>query len=387
MAIDKKTGKELPAGIICHQNGYLGRFQYEGEKFSITDNNLPNLIRRMEDLRSDVRNGRKKKESSMEFRMWYNEWIVNHRTPKGTKPRMSTIENYNNSYKVYISDSFKKKKLCKITSKDVLQLFDDMAKNDYSYNTIKTFRNMLSGVFTDAVNEGLISVNPVHNAKIPVEDDMEEQRVLTIKEAVTFLEYAKTNELYYLFVMALETGMRCGELRALQWNDINFEKRMVYVNHTLIYINKKYYLGAPKTSTSKRKIRMTEKLYQALLIYRELQQNIKNQMGDAWSPRDGIDNLVFCQYNGHPHAQPKIKKEISKILNEINKNHFTMEPFTPHAFRHTYVSICIMNGVNIKKIQKTLGHKDIRTTLNIYGHLLDEMDIEETDKLNGWDKI
>lgn len=387
MAIDIRTGKPLPKGIICHQGGYLARLQFEGEKYSLTDDNLARLIIRFDDLKSDVRNGRYRKGSSMTFSTWYELWITNHRTPKGTKPRPSTIQNYNNSYKIYISNSFKKKKLNKITSKDVLKLFDDMAENGYTYNTIKTFRNMLSGVFTDAVDEGHISENPVHKAKIPLEDDKQEQRVLTVKEAVTFLEYAKTNELYFLFIMALETGMRCGELRALQWNDIDFEKRIVYVNHTLNYINKHYTLSSPKTGTSKRKIRMTNKLYDSLLVYKPLQQSIKEQMGNKWSPRDGIDNLVFCQTNGHPHAKAKIKKEIERILKTINNDGIPMEHFTPHTFRHTYVSICIMRGVNIKKIQKTLGHKDIRTTLNIYGHLLDEMDIEETDKLNGWDKL
>lgn len=385
MAIDPRTGRELPKGIIFHQNKYLGRFQYEGVPYSVSHEDLAKLELLFDDLKYEVRHGIYKKPTKLLFKDWFATWIETHRTQDGKKLRSKTKAQYLNCYKMYITESFKKKRLSKITDKDVFNLFEEMAENEYAYNTIRMFRNMLSGVFTDAIEEKIISENPVHTAKIPLSPSDDEQRVLDVDEAILFLKFAEPTELYYLFVTALETGMRCGELRALQWSNIDFKNRIIHVKHTMGYENKHYVFGPPKTDSSRRKIYMTNKVYNFLQEWKKIQQSMISAPTVKWKPDKGFENLVFTMKSGRPLSQTKVRDEIDNIVAAINKYGFEMEHINPHAFRHTFATRCLESGISPKVLQKLLGHKKLETTMDTYAHVLERLAKREIDKLDGWD--
>lgn len=384
MAVDK-YGNILPKGIFYKDGIYLGRFQYKKEKYSVRHKDLNTAIEMLEDKKYEVRHGMCAKPNKLTFAEWFSKWIEEHRVMGVTKIRKSTYNQYKSHYKCYISDGFKRKRITDISNKDVIKLFDIMVEKDYSYNTIKSFRNMLSGVFSDAVTEGLLVDNPVANAKIPKKDLKEEQRVLTVEEAVKFLEYAKFNELYYFFVTALESGLRCGELCALQWNCIDFKNRRIKVKHTLQYNDGEYNLGEPKTQTSLRNVLMTDKAYTMLLEWKELQQSLKEAMGKKWVPLSDIDNLVFTLSTGKPLSKAKIRDEINRIVDTINADGFEMEHITSHTFRHSFATRCLENGVSLKVLQQLLGHAKLETTVNTYVHVLRGLEHREIYKLNGWE--
>lgn len=392
MAVDKRTGRALPTGIINHQNGYLGRFQYNGESYSVSHKDLNTLIEMLEDKKYEVRHGMCAKPSKMTFADWFNKWISERQSGERTMLKESSYHQYMNHFKVHIPDSLKKKKLQSLVQGDIQRLFNSMGNEKniygeykYSYNTLKAFRNMLSGIFTDAVNDGLLKSNPVTGTKIYREDGQKEHRVLTVEEAVTFLDYAKSNELYYFFVTALETGMRCGELCALQWDCIDFRKKVIHIRHTLQYYNGIYTLGSPKTKTSKRSIVMSDKLYSMLLEWADIQKGLKAEMENRWNPLPHIDNLVFSLNSGKPLSKRKVYDEIDKVVKAVNEDGIWMAPINSHAFRHTFATRCLENHVEPKFVQKMLGHKKLQTTLDLYSHVLESMERKEINKLNGWE--
>lgn len=392
MKIDKRTGRVLPTGIIRHQNGYLGRFQYNGESYSVSHKDLNTLIEMFEDKKYEVRHGMCAKPSKLTFADWFNQWIEERRSGERTSLKKSSYNQYMNHFKVHIPDKLKEKKLSSITQSDIQKMFNkmgneenDLGEHRYSYNTIKAFRNMLSGIFTDAVNDGLLVESPVTGTRIHREEAQKEPRVLTVEEAVTFLKYAQTNELYYFFVTALETGMRCGELCSLQWDCIDFHKKVIHVRHTLQYYNGVYALDSPKTKSSRRSIVMSDKAYSMLLEWRDIQKGLIAERGNKWNPLPQVGNLVFSLSNGKPLSKRKVYDEIDKVVNAVNEAGIKMESINSHAFRHTFATRCLENHVEPKFVQKMLGHKKLQTTLDLYSHVLESMERKEIDKLNGWE--
>ena len=116
-------------------------------------------------------------------------------------------------------------------------MFNDMARR-YSSTTINLVKVILSGMYTQAVRNGMVLRNPVKNTSVKKEKKKKKIRVMSIEEQNLFMRYSKNSQFYDLYMVALGTGMRNGELRALQWADIDFDNKIIHVNGTLKYIAK-----------------------------------------------------------------------------------------------------------------------------------------------------
>lgn len=222
-------------------------------------------------------------------------------------------------------------------------------------------------------------------------------RVLTVKEQREVLEHAKERIHENLIQVALGTGMRGGELLGLTWDDVDFRKREISVNKTLVYIKdketKKYVFKyqTPKTKNSIRTIPMQDSVYKALkrqwIQLKEMQLS-----ASEWQPLEGFENLVFVGKNGKPITEHTfqvtldwIEKSINKERKkqaEKNKTVFIPIPhFYPHALRHTFATRCFEAGIDAKVVQGFLGHYSIAITLDLYTHVTDDKAKSEMDKL------
>ncbi len=151
------------------------------------------------------------------------------------------------------------------------------------------------------------------NTKVS-QEDKKERRVLTVKETELFLKQAETSIYYNLFIVALETGLRIGELMALTWSDIDMKKKVLYVRHTLCYFRK------------------------------------------GGKASEEYENLVFVTKNNRPTQQFIVQEGIEACVRNIQKKHPEFEKFSPHCFRHTFATRAIENGMQPKTLQKILGH-------------------------------
>ena len=194
---------------------------------------------------------------------------------------------------------------------------------------------------------------------------------------------AKDTFYYNLYVVAIDTGMRIGELIGLQWSDVDFEKKVVHVRRSLCYFRKdgKYVFEwhDTKTHNSKRTIPLTTRAMEALKKQRVRGQEIL--LKNAQTAQDEYKNLVFVTRNNRPTQQFIVQECMDVTTRRIQKEHPEFERFSPHCFRHTFATRAIENGMQPKSVQKLLGHGSLQLTMDLYCHVTDDTLFDEMRKM------
>lgn len=387
-------GKALPDGIVQRSNGsYRGRFQYKGEIYTRDNTDLKKLIQEMEDLRYEVKHGIKGKGDNITLNVWFDIWLNTH---KKRSIKESTQVRYDDFYRRYVEKQIGKYRIADFTPILIERLLQNMADEDFSTKTIHDVYNILNAMFKYAMHNRIISFNPCSGVEIP-KTKKKDIRVLTVEEQREVMEQAKGRLHSNMIEVALGTGLRSGELRGLTWSDIDFHKREISIDKTLVYIKdmetKKYVFKfqTPKTKNSIRKIPMQESVYKALKR-QKIQLKEMQLMCEGWKNLEGFEHLVFLGKNGKPISERAFQVTLDGIEKAINKkrdriakkNKTSFEPiphFYPHALRHTFATRCFEAGIEAKVVQGFLGHYSIAITLDLYTHVTDDKAKSEMDKL------
>lgn len=250
-----------------------------------------------------------------------------------------------------------------------------------SDNQRKMVKTILSDILDKAKRNGLISKNPAKNLITQIDNEYpKERRVLSIQETELFLEYSKESRYYNLFVVALETGMRIGELKALYWNDIDFSRRALWVKKTMCLVRSDH--GAyfevhnPKTFSGNRLIPLTNKCIEALMRQKALNTSTVQKYKDT-----NFTNLVFPSKKNQPFHDMVILESIHNVIAKMAADGFYVEKFGPHTFRHTFATRAIENDMNPKTLQRILGHSSLQMTMNLYCHVSDDKLFDEMKKM------
>jgi len=231
----------------------------------------------------------------------------------------------------------------------------EKAKPKTVINELVPLKEMLK----HAVRWGYLKVNPSEHIEHP-RVEKKEMETLTPEEIRLLLEHTKPNY-RTLFLTAILTGMRKGELLALQWGDVDWHNNQIHVRRSLW----KGQFVTPKSKTSIRRIDMTPYLTKELKTHK------------LASPNSELD-LIFCNSKGKPLDPNNLVKH--KFLPALREAKIRQVRF--HDLRHTNVALRIEQGQNIKYIQNQLGHSSIQTTLDRYGHLLKDVNREQAKKLD-----
>lgn len=355
----KKEG--LPKGISWREDrkSYLGRFTYQGQPYVLYDTQWKRLNQRMEEMRVELKKGTYIKECTLTLNAWFDKWME---TYKKKTVKYGTYYNYKNHYDYYVRKGIGKKKLKDVTVDDIQTLYNNLHDRDFVAGTIKLVGATLNGCFKKALNNRLISFNPVPFAEIPNCREKQEKYVFTKEEQQHFMEYIKESYLYDLFRIIIMTGMRNGEARALRWCDIDFEKKLISVNHTLVWVTGEgHMLDTPKTKASKRKIPMLSQAYDILL---EMKRQADNKgMGNA-------DNFVFCLPDGSELSRSRVEIQLEMIEKHMLEDGIAVGHFTCHTLRHAFATRAIENGMKPHVLKTILGHSNISMTMDLYVHVL-----------------
>ena len=197
------------------------------------------------------------------------------------------------------------------------------------------------------------------------------------------LDFVQGDEVYSKYydelIILLETGLRISELCGLTETDLDFENRIINVDHQLLYSSEiGYYVEEPKTESGIRQIPMTESVYEAL------QNALKNRRGAKPFTVDGYSNFLFVgERNGKPKTAVRYNGMLKGIVKKYNKCRKVALPkvTTPHTFRHTFCTNKANAGMNPKALQYLMGHANIIMTLNYYAHANFESAKAEMDRL------
>ena len=249
--------KKLPKGISQRKDGvYIGRFTFRRQRKTFYSKDIKKLQKEMNDARYEVEQGIYQRPNSMTYDQWFQIWINDY---KKNDVKQGTIDLYKVCYNTYIKEALGRLKLMEINGLDIDKVFHNMADRNLDRGTMNIVKVVLQSSLKLAVKKDLLRMNPMDKADVPKKERNKEMRVLLPEEHELFLKYASENPYYYVYVIALQTGMRSGELRALKWKNVDFRKREIRVVATLKYnrSEKRYFIDTPKTKTSYRKIPMT----------------------------------------------------------------------------------------------------------------------------------
>ncbi len=292
--------------------------------------------------------------------------------------RVSTYVKYKKNIK-YIVDELGDVWLQKLTPEQVRRFYTKMGTKKekggkgLSSKTVSSIHGVLHLALKNAVRWNYVSRN-VCDLVTPPRIVSREVTPLTLEQAHTLLEGVREHRLEVLLTMAVVTGMRRGELLALRWSNIEFDRQTLLVLHTVDYIPHYGYVETePKTKAGKRLISLPSFLIDMLKEHRIQQLERRLKVGDAWENRD----LVFPDLHGGYFNSNYLLRMFKKLLQEVGVPHMHF-----HDLRHSAATILLSMGVNMKVVQELLGHSDIAITLGLYSHLLPTMQKEVVDK---WD--
>lgn len=380
------SGKELPKGITQRPDGrYMARFSYGGERYTLYNKNLKKLLKQMNDKQYEVEHGICTDETRLSVNEWFEIWM---REYKQNSVKYGTYQLYQQTYRLYIQGKIGKKCVASIRPDQIQNIYNELSAEGYMPKTINLTAAVMGGMFRQAYKNQMIQKNPVVFANKPKSTaEKKKIRVMSIEEQKIFRKYASGSGYYRLYLVGLGTGMRSGELRALEWEDIDFASRIIHITGTLKFHKGVGYIkDTPKTATSKRDIPMLDEVYRVLEEQKKEQTQMRTLLGDKWQPAAGLENLVFTsQYHrkayGIPIGDAALNVDLKGIVEKIHEAGISFEPITPHTLRHTFATRGLEKGIPPKVMQELLGHTSITMTMDIYSHVLPDTKAKEIQKL------
>jgi integrase len=275
--------------------------------------------------------------------------------------RQSTYEGYEYVTYPHIIPALGRVKLKNLTPTHVRSFYRDRLDSGLSSATVRKMHIVLQKALDQAVSDCLVPRNVVKGIKLP-QTKKKEIHPLTPKQTRILLDAARDDRLEALYVLAVATGLREGELLALRWEDVELEEAVLRVRYTLTRTGGKVTLGPPKTKKSRRSVGLTERAVEALRAHLSRQLEEMERMGSLYRP----GGLVFAN-------------EIGGIINPSNLRNRSFKPLLKraglphirfHDLRHTCATLLLSRNVNPKVVSEVLGHSSIAITLDTYSHVL-----------------
>lgn len=317
--------------------------------------------------------------------------------------RESTRSSYLYTYDHYVRNTFGLKRIAEIKYSDVLQFYYHLLNQQgISLGTLDSVHCLLHPTFQLAVRDEIIRKNPTDGVMKEISRESGKNRgvrhALTIEQQRCFMEYIANHPIYYhwwpMFTILLGTGCRIGEALGLRWQDLDFENRVISINHSLVYYpvngSNKCVLrvSLPKTDAGIRTIPMLDIVKDAFeMLYEEQKENGFNE-----TEIDGMTGFIFCNRFGSVPNPQTVNHTIKRIANNYNadevvrakKEHrdpIILPNFSCHHLRHTFCTRLCENETNLKVIQSIMGHKNIETTLDIYAEATEKKKQESFENL------
>ena len=374
-------GKELGNGISQRKDGiYQARYVDRwGKRRSLYDSDLRKIrVALAEAIASNVNYTSIKEEVSLDA--WYEQWIEIYKE-KSVRP--NTKREYDFIYKKNISPVFGGRKLNSFVKSDIQRLIDRLHDEGYGYERQTKVKIILRDMFQRALEDNLVLNNPVSGICVRADKEMN-ARALTLDEQNIFFEYAQNTFYENLFQVAINTGMRPGELFALQLEDIHLDEGYIDVNKTLVYQKyltdqrKEFHVEPPKTKQSFRKVPINS----VCRTYLEKQMEQKSVVSTK-APKQYNDYLFVTKYNTPLNSQI-YSDAIRAVIREINYKRTVdnlFQTFSGHTFRHTFATRCFEAGVEPKVVQGYLGHATLKMTMDLYTHITDDKSKSDIEKI------
>ena len=386
MAISRKDpkGRKLREGENWRNDG---RYSYRytdvrtGKRLTVYAQDLPELREKEKQIAKDMEDniltdGAIKK---MTLNTLFERYMATRELADTT--RVSYVRAWENRVKDEIGNI----KVVQLLPSHIKAYYAKLSKAGYAYSTIKYIHNLLYPALEMAVDDDIIRKNP---AKFSISDygrQAEERIALTVLQQEKMLEFVKNNQVYNTYYpmlrIMLGTGVRCGELIGLTWEDVDVRTKAVSIDHQLIYKDLgdgyKFHISTPKTDSGIRTIPMTSDVQRAFEEQKKL--NFMLQKGKDVEI-DGYKGFIFMAKSGRPLMPSAINNILYNIVDAYNKTEVErakkehrkaelLPKFSAHVMRHTACTRMAECRMDVKVLQYIMGHAHIDVTMEVYNHI------------------
>ena len=337
---------------------------------------------------------------------YYKHWLPSYAQNLSPAEREGNVATLEREYLPIIGEM----PLVSIRRINIQEITDNMATRGLSGKTIRKYHSQIASVFNEALRLEMINASPCDRIRFPKIKKKNEIRVFTAQQAMRFLEACKYGvsiyypesvrkngkplpahtetvggnyQLYTLYNLALNSGMRRGELAGLEWVDVDFKRNQINVCQSASKAKSEggFFIKETKTATSNRVISIPASVMENLKEWKLAQSDIRKNLGSAWK---GKKDLVFTSEDGNGIDLNYPVRAMHRLLEAFNKTVEAPEQLpmlTLHELRHTHATLLIQAGVPISEVSRRLGHSDIAVTLSVYAHWLPENDKRASDAI------
>lgn len=372
--VQYKDGWRACVMVGRKENGQPNRKQLYGKTRA-------EVVKKLNEYKSQNYMGAVALDSKITLQKWFKTYLEEFRI---NDLRPSTIERYTGIYNNYIKNTnLGMSKLKDIKGTNIQAFYNSLLKQGKTPNTIKSLHKVLKTALNKALKEGYVIINYCNNVTLPKIKNKEEIQIFTQEEQKIFLAAIKKHRLKALFVLALGSGLREGEILGLKWPNLDLKNKTLTVSNTIKRVaihnpkkgeNKTIILEQdPKTNYSKRTIPIPSKVAEILIEHKNLQNKEKAYIGKGYVDND----YVFATELGGCVDPRNLARSYSRVLVNANIPHKKF-----HSLRHTFATRLFEKDVPLKTVSVLLGHANIKITGDIYTHVLKDQKIDAISKLD-----
>lgn len=365
----------MDGSLVIKGNYYYAKFRVDGKqkmiatKIPVKGNNKRRAEQKMREIVAAYQGLNLECDNAL-FTDFLNKWL---KSIEGII-KLSTWETYDKTVNGKIKPYFEPKhyRFRDMKPETFTEYFVYLAqhgksngKGGLSYKTVKNIRGVLSSAYEYALENRYVNENPVLRSRMPsfphsIKKDVPEYNAQQVRK---LLLYAKEHEshIYIFLLLALYTGLRKGELLALTWEDIDYDKKLLNVNKSRTGSRKNVtmQITTPKTKSSNRKIPINDFVIGELKAEKQRLEEYSKLLGNGY---DKSHSFIVRTVLGKPYVN---LSAINRVVNRLTEN-AGLPHCTIHGFRHSVASILDDNGIPIQDISVLLGHESVNTTERIY---------------------
>lgn len=312
---------------------------------------------------------------------WFKYWLWNIKK-RDIKP--TTFARYESVYRTHIEGSeIANIPLYKLKLNNLQAYYNKLLDNGTTIETVKQINTKLKTCLDSAEKNNYIEKNYCKLVELPTNTKEQKIEIFSLDQEKQFIETIKGHKLELLFLTALYTGLRIGEISGLKWSDIDFDKHRLTVNRTVSRValfdkdGKRHYEmieQTPKTSNGFRTVPIYPIIFDRLLEHKKQQDAIKSEI-----PSFNEYDLIFCDKKGYYINPNSIMGTLDRMQRDMNISKENRISF--HGLRKTFATRLFERNISPKTVQSLLGHSDISITLNIYTQVMDNIKVEAINEL------
>mgnify|MGYP002629657185 CR=1 FL=1 len=238
-------------------------------------------------------------------------------------------------------------------------------KGGLSETTVRHIHRVLALIVKSAIKARVIRVNPMEAVQATPRNTKADIQILEDSEVSKLLGYLKGRALYPIVMVALGTGLRRGEVLGLRWKDVDLDRGQLRVSQVIEQTKNSLRFKEPKTTQSRRTIRLPSSIIGILRDHRREQAAMRLKLGLG----RGDNDLVFSTWDGRVRKPNAVTRAFKDDATAAGLPHLTL-----HGLRHTHVSKLLANGVPVNVVAQRVGHANPTVTLNIYAHVMEGAD-------------